>query len=161
MMSNARRGIALMTAAMLSIPIADGIAKHMTAGYPPVFVGWATYVASTLAVLPVAAARYGRRVLPDRGRIWHALRTALLVTAMTFYFMAIARIPLAAAVSAYFVGPLIAVALSAVLLGERLTWRKATSLALGFAGSLVILRPGGEVSPGIVLALASGITFAF
>ncbi len=160
-MSNSARGLALMTAAMLSIPIADGIAKHMTAGYQPVFVGWASYIASALVVLPVSASRHGRRMLPERGRIWHGLRTVFLVTAMSFYFMAIARIPLATAVSTYFVGPIIAVGLSAVLLKERLTWRKASSLALGFAGSLVILRPGAEISPGILFALASGVVYAF
>lgn len=160
-MSATTRGIALMTAAMLSIPIADGIAKHMTAGYSPLFVGWASYVASAAVVLPVAALRHRAAILPPGGRLWHGLRTLFLVTAMSFYFLAIARIPLATAVSTYFVGPVIAVALSSVLLKERLTWRKGASLALGFAGSLVILRPGGEISPGILLALAAGVTFAF
>ncbi len=160
-MSHPARGIALMTAAMLSIPIADGIAKHLTAGYQPLFLGWASYAASALIVLPVAALRHRRALLPAGGRRWHGLRTAFLVTAMSFYFLAIARIPLATAVSTYFVGPIIAVGLSAVLLGERLTWRKGISLALGFAGSLVILRPGGEISPGMLLALASGVMFGF
>lgn len=160
-MSHPARGIVLMTAAMLAIPLADGIAKHLTSGYQPLFLGWASYAASALIVLPVAGLRHRRALLPATGRLWHGLRTAFLVTAMSFYFLAIARIPLATAVSTYFVGPIIAVGLSALLLGERLTWRKAASLALGFAGSLVILRPGSEISPGMLLALASGVAFSF
>jgi drug/metabolite transporter (DMT)-like permease len=80
---------------------------------------------------------------------------------MTLYFLSIARIPLATAVSTYFVAPILAVVLSVVLLRERMTSRKALSLILGFVGSMIILRPGGSTDPGILLALASGVFFAF
>jgi drug/metabolite transporter (DMT)-like permease len=53
------------------------------------------------------------------------------------------------------------VVLSVLILKERLTSWKLVSLALGFAGSLVILRPGASVEPGILLALAAGVAFAF
>ena len=42
-----------------------------------------------------------------------------------------------------------------------MTTRKALRLALGFAGSIVVLRPGGSMDPGILLALGSGVLFAF
>ncbi len=80
---------------------------------------------------------------------------------MTFYFLSIARIPLATAASTYFAGPIIAVVLSVVVLKERMTSRKALSLTLGFVGSMVILRPGGSTDPGILLALGAGVFFAF
>ena len=60
----------------------------------------------------------------------HLLRTICLVIAMTLYFLAIARIPLATAVSAFFVGPIVAVALALVVLKERVTLRKIASLVL-------------------------------
>ena len=63
----------------------------------------------------------------------HTLRTVFLVVAMTLYFLAVARIPLATATSAYFVGPILAVVLAVVVLKEKLTTRKMLSLALGFA----------------------------
>ena len=81
--------------------------------------------------------------------------------AMTLYFLSIARIPLATAVSSFFVGPIIAVVLSVAVLKERMTPRKALSLVLGVIGSMVILRPGGSTDPGILFALGSGIFFAF
>lgn len=79
---------------------------------------------------------------------------------MTLYFLAVARIPLATAVSAYFVGPIVAVVLSVAVLKEKLTVRKVLSLALGFAGSLVILKPGGTVEPGLLMAFGAGLFFA-
>jgi drug/metabolite transporter (DMT)-like permease len=154
-------GIVLMAMAMLVIPLVDGLAKHLSLDYSPLFLGWARYAVASLIVLPFAAGVHGTRLLPAERLASHGLRTVFLVIAMTLYFLALARIPLATATATYFVGPVIAVALSVILLGERLTARKLASLGLGFAGSLVILRPGGAIEPGILLALGSGIFFAF
>lgn len=154
-------GIFLMTAAMLSVPMVDGLAKHLTATYSPLFIGWARYAVACAFVLPFAAAMHGPRLFPSRYHVPHVLRTIFLIAAMTLYYLAIVSIPLATAVSAFFVGPIIAVALSALILKERVTLRKGLSLLLGFAGAIVILRPGGSVDPGIWLAFGSGICFAF
>ena len=154
-------GIALMATAMLAIPAVDGIVKHLSAGYSPLFLSWARYLVACAAVLPAAVALHGRNILPSERLGSHALRTLFLVSSMSLYFLAIARIPLATAASSYFVAPIIAVALSALLLKERLTWPKVVSLGLGFAGSLVILKPGGGFDPGILMALGSGVLFAF
>lgn len=154
------RGIILMIVAMLTIPLVDGLAKYLTAAYSPLFLSWARYVVACAIVLPVAAVYHGTRVLPAERRVAHTLRTVFLVISMTLYFMAIARIPLATAVSAYFVGPIIAVVLSVPVLKERLTTRKVLSLVLGFVGALVILRPGATIESGLLLAFGAGLFFA-
>ncbi|HKV00013.1 MAG TPA: DMT family transporter [Vineibacter sp.] len=154
------RGIILMIVAMLTIPLVDGLAKYLTAGYSPLFLSWARYVVACTIVLPVAVAYHGVRVLPTERRVAHALRTVFLVISMTLYFLAIARIPLATAVSAYFVGPIIAVVLAVPVLKERLTARKVLSLVLGFVGALVILRPGATIAPGLLMAFGAGLFFA-
>jgi drug/metabolite transporter (DMT)-like permease len=158
--SRTARGVILMALAMLTVPIVDGIAKYLSVRYSPLYLGWARYAIASLIVVPIAAARGGGRVFPNAERTSHLLRTVFLIAAMTLYFVAISRIPLATAVSAYFVGPIIAVVLSIVMLRERMTARKAMSLALGAAGALIIVRPGGSLDPGILLALASGVCFA-
>jgi drug/metabolite transporter (DMT)-like permease len=161
MHDNPMLGIALMACAMLSIPLVDGLAKYLSGSYSPLFLAWARYAVASLIVLPVAAMLRTGSPFPKERKTSHLLRTICLVIAMTLYFLAIAQIPLATAVSAYFVGPIVAVALSLVVLKERLTLRKLLSLVVGFAGAIVILRPGGVLEPGIVLALGSGIFFAF
>ncbi len=153
-------GIALMAIAMLSIPLVDGTAKYLSTDYSPLFIAWARYAMASAVVLPVAAVRYKRDILPAERRGSHVLRTVFLVSAMTLYFLAIAVIPLATAVSAFFVGPIIAVVLAVVVLKERLTPPKVSSLILGFVGAIVILAPGTGVEPGILLALGSGLFFA-
>lgn len=159
--TRATQGVLLMTLAMLSIPFVDGLAKHLSAAYSPLFIGWARYAVASVIVVPISAALQGRFAFPTERVSSHILRTLFLVAAMTLYFLAIARIPLATAASAFFVGPIVAVVLSVVMLGERMTIGKAIALALGAAGSVVILRPGGSTDPGMLLAFASGVLFAF
>ena len=154
-------GILLMTLAMLSIPAVDGLAKYLSTDYSPLFLGWARYAVASLIVLPSALTVHGTRIFPTEQRASHLLRTVFLIVSMTLYFLAVARIPLATAISTFFVAPILAVLLSVVVLKERLTFRKLASLALGFVGSMVILQPGGSIEPGILLALAAGIAFAF
>jgi drug/metabolite transporter (DMT)-like permease len=150
----------MMILAMLSIPLVDGLAKHLSASYSPLFISWARYAVACGIVLPIAIARFGARAFPAERLGAHTLRTVFLVTAMTLYFLAVARIPLATALSAYFVCPILAVMLSVVLLKEALTLRKLMSLVLGFAGTLVILDPGGTVDPRLLMAFGSGLFFA-
>jgi drug/metabolite transporter (DMT)-like permease len=154
-------GVVLMACAMLSIPLVDGLAKYLSGSYSPLFLAWARYTTASLIVLPIAAATRAGSPFPAERRTSHLLRTVCLVIAMTLYFLAIAQIPLATAVSAYFVGPVVAVALSLLVLKERVTPRKILSLVLGFVGAIVILRPGAVMEPGVLLALGSGVFFAF
>ena len=154
-------GVVLMACAMLSIPLVDGLAKYLSGSYSPLYLAWARYAVAATIVLPIAAMMGGGSPLPKERQTSHLLRTVCLVIAMTLYFLAIAQIPLATAVSAYFVGPVVAVALSLLVLKERVTPRKILSLVLGFVGAIVILRPGAVVEPGILLAFGSGVFFAF
>lgn len=149
-----------MTLAMLSIPLVDGLAKYLSADYSPLFISWARYAVACGIVLPFAAARHGARVFPAERLVAHTLRTLFLGISTTLYFLAVARIPLATAISAFFVGPIVAVVLSVLVLKEELTVRKIVSLALGFGGALVILKPGGTVDPGLLMAFGSGLFFA-
>lgn len=148
-----------MAIAMLGVPIVDGIAKYLSASYSPLFIGWARYAVASLIVLPLAYRYHGFNIFPDEQRFAHLVRTAFLVSAMTLYFLAIARIPIALAVSAYFVGPIIAVVLSVLFLKEVLTVRKLLSLVIGFLGSLIVLRPTGTIEEGVILAFGAGLFF--
>jgi drug/metabolite transporter (DMT)-like permease len=150
-----------MAIAMLTIPIVDGLAKHLSARYSPLLLGWARYAVACLIVLPLAARAHGAHMFAIERRTWHLLRTVFLVAAMTLYFLSVARVPLTTATSAYFVGPILAAVLSVIVLKEKMTPRKTLSLISGFVGSMVILQPGSSIDAGILLALGSGVFFAF
>lgn len=154
------RGIVCMIVAMMLIPMVDATAKWLSATHSPWFLGWVRYAGASLFVLPIALRVHGTAMLPSRNLPFHGLRTLFLVIAMTLYFLAISQIPLSTAVAAYFIGPVLAVAIACSFLKEPLNWSKATSIILGFGGAIVVLNPAGAVDAGVVLALGSGAFFA-
>lgn len=157
---NVGKGIVLMSLAMFTIPLVDGLAKYLSSDYSPLFISWARYVVACMIVVPIVFAARGPRIFPKERLAAHTLRTVFLVTSMTLYFMSVAIIPLATAVSAYFVAPILAVVLSLVFLKEQLSIRKIVSLVLGFGGAIIILRPTADIEPGILLAFCAGLFFA-
>lgn len=161
-MSSQIRGIMLMAMGSAIIPLADGIAKVLSENHSALLVSSGRYFAASLLLLPIAFLRHGRSALPPRHRLKpHIVRTILMVTAMTLFYAAIVTIDLATAVSAFFVGPIVASVTAVFLLGEKMTPSKITALALGFAGAIIIARPGADMSSGVLLALASGVCFGF
>jgi len=153
-------GMGLMIAAMLLIPLVDGLAKLLSATHSPVLVSWLRYLAGAAVILPVALASRGGLQIPRHGLASQVLRTVFLVTAMTLFFIAISLVPLATALGAYFVAPIVATALAVPILGERLGPARVIAVVAGFAGVLLILRPGAALESGLLLALGSGFLFA-
>jgi drug/metabolite transporter (DMT)-like permease len=89
----------------------------------------------------------------------HVLRAAIGLTTMLLAFSALAYLPLAESTTIGFAAPLFAVALSALLLKEKVGRHRWSAVAIGFLGVLVVMRPGGTHVPPIGLALAIGAAF--
>ena len=98
----------------------------------------------------------GLRSLVTRRWRWHLLRTLLASGAMFGFFFGLSRMPLIDALTLGFTAPLIMTALSVPFLREHVGWRRWLAVIVGFAGVLMILRPGtGTLSPA-----AFGVLFA-
>lgn len=153
-------GAALMAAAMLTFPCGDAIAKHLSAQHAPLFLAWARYTAGAAFVVP-ALLLTGTGTGLARGHVpIQALRAAFAVGAVSLYYLAIARIPLADALGAYLVAPVLAALLSAAVLGEALGPRRLLAVGSGFAGALLVARPGVTMGAGMAYALGAGGCFA-
>jgi len=91
----------------------------------------------------------------------HSLRAVLLIAATFCFFFALKFLPIADALAVFFVNPLIVTALSPVILRERVGPRRWAAVAVGFVGTLIIIRPGLQaVNPGMLLALGAGTCLA-
>jgi len=85
----------------------------------------------------------------------HLGRGALGLSTMVVGFAALTYLPLAEASTLGFAAPLFAVALSALILGEPVGRHRWSAVALGFAGVMIVMRPGGGSHlPAIGLGLA-------
>lgn len=95
----------------------------------------------------------------------HVSRAAVGVTSMALTFAALLALPLAEATTIGFTTPIFATVLGALLLGEPTGWRRWSAVALGFAGVLIVVQPGGHAIPadgaafGIGAALLTSVVF--
>ena len=155
---NTLLGIGLMLMAMAILPAIDVIAKFMGQGGTPVLmIVWARLTFGALITLPFALPETGLRGLVPSRPILHGVRASLLGMATFFFFWSLHYLPIADALAIFFVQPLVVTALSPVVLGEKVGPRRWAAVAVGFIGTLIIIRPGfAEVNPGSFLALASG-----
>ena len=102
--------------------------------------------------------REGRHALDTEDLQGHVVRGLAGVSAVACYFFAIARLRLADAVLLNQSMPLFIPLVERAWLGERIPPRLWGVLALGFAGLLLILRPGtGVFEPVALVGVASAV----
>jgi drug/metabolite transporter (DMT)-like permease len=89
----------------------------------------------------------------------HAVRAVIGLSTMLLAFRSLAYLPLAESTTIGFAAPLFAVALSALVLKEKVGRHRWAAVALGFIGVLVVMRPGGTDVPAIGLGLAIAAAF--
>ena len=89
-----------------------------------------------------------------------SLRGVLNVGAMMCFFTALAIAPLAQVTALGFTAPIFATILAVPFLGETVRLRRWTAIAIGFVGTVVILRPGfAEIQLGALLVLFSSVVW--
>jgi drug/metabolite transporter (DMT)-like permease len=155
------RGSLYMVAAMAGFAVEDMFLKSAATEVP---VGQILILFGGLGMLAFTtlARRRGDRVLHPAILTRPILaRASFEVAGRLFYTLAIALAPLSSASAILQATPLVVVAGAALVFGERVGWRRGSAIAAGFAGVLVILRPGLEAfTPLSLLAVAGMLGFA-
>lgn len=92
----------------------------------------------------------------------HVWRAGIGLLSMYVSFRAVALLPLAEATTIGFAAPLFAIALSALVLHEKVGPRRWTAVIVGFAGVMIVADPGHETLPaaGLAFAVAGAIGVA-
>ncbi|SAK56298.1 EamA-like transporter family protein [Caballeronia fortuita] len=140
--------IGFILASMLCFAIVDTLAKAVALHYP---ANELTFFRMLFGLVPaIAACCVGERSLMDRmkrldfrGQTWRALT---LLGASGFFFAGLPYIPLGEAVAIAYSETLLVVVLAPFMLKDRLTTRSAVAALAGFAGVLLVVRPGGGES---------------
>ena len=154
-------GGALMVVAMTIMPFNDALAKHLSAFYPALFIVWARFASHFLILLPIVWLRHGPAALWPRQSVLQILRGLVQVLSVVFFFTAITTIPLADAMALLLTAPILVTAFSPFILGEHVGSRRWAAVFAGFAGALILIRPGsGGLDTGSVLALCAGVCHA-
>jgi drug/metabolite transporter (DMT)-like permease len=155
------RGILFISLSVLLFSCMDALIKWLATDYP---LGQLIFFRNCFAFLPLAPFLYragGVATLRTSRLGGHMVRGLAGLAAMACTFLAFALLPLADAVALTLSGPLFLTALSVPLLGERVGVRRWSAVVVGFAGVLVMTRPGaGVFEPAALLAIAGAVLYA-
>jgi drug/metabolite transporter (DMT)-like permease len=150
----------LVTGAALMFALVGVFVKLAAADLPNTVVVFFRNSFGLLALLPWMC-RGGREALRTRHPGLHLLRMVLGLSAMYCYFFALSCLPLAEALLLNFTAPLFIPFVAYLWLRERVSPRLRTALAIGFAGVVLVLRPGLTVfGAGLWVGLLSGMLAA-
>jgi drug/metabolite transporter (DMT)-like permease len=134
-------GILLMLTGISLFAFNDALGKWLVASYS---VGQLLLIRSATALILLAPLIWKSGLAPfakaPRRGIQLA-RVALSSVEVAMFFLAVAYLPLADVMTFYLAGPIYVTALSALLLGEAVGWRRWTAVLVGFVGVLIALRP--------------------
>jgi drug/metabolite transporter (DMT)-like permease len=158
------RGILLVVVSYLILTIGDTAAKWAIIGST---VAWAMLWRGMFGAVAVAAFTVTAQGTGGLGRFrpvrWKtvALRSGMSSFTTIAWYLSWQHMQLADTYALGFTAPLIMTVLAVPLLGERIRWRRMVSTLIGFAGVLVMLRPGGiPFSPTVLLLMAGIVAMA-
>ncbi len=154
------RGAFWMVAACACFATMTAVVRHATADLHPFQVAFLRSLFGLMFMLPWVW-QTGRAALHTQRFRLHLTRSFLTLVGTFAWFTAISLVPLAEVTALSFTAPLFATIGAALFLGERVRARRWTATLVGFAGAMILLRPGAEaLTPGAFVALGASATMA-
>lgn len=159
--ANRLTGIALVSLTYLLFTVLDGSAKWLVGSLPLIVVVWLRFLTHALIAGVVLFPLRGLSLVRTRHLRWHAARSVMFIAMTGLNFWSLQYLQLAVTSSIFFIVPILIALMAAPLLGERLDAGRWAAILAGFAGMLVIVRPGGaEFHPAMLLALGNTVLYA-
>ena len=153
-------GILFLIAGIAVFAVQDLILKRLSGTYP---LHQAMVFRSLTAVpflLILVKLNGGLATLVTPGLARMIGRGFVMFAAYTSYYLALAALPLATTVALYFAAPLFITLLSVLILNEKVGPLRWLAVATGFAGVIVMVRPGSDLFDWAApLAIISGLTY--
>ncbi len=159
-MGQGTKGLLWVLMAGLTFVIFIVIVRLVGSNLHPVQAAFIRYALGIVVLAPLFA-RSGIGLLRTRHPGRHALRGCVHAVGVMLWFFAVSKLPIAEATALSFTAPIFVAIGAVVFLGERITRARIVSVVLGFAGVLIILRPGfADVGLGAVAMLLAAPMFA-
>lgn len=152
-------GILFICASGLLFPVMGGAAKFLGGEYSSLQVSWARAFGHIVFMLAAFLPRHGVGLLRTRRLGVQLLRSLLLFLSNVCFFFAITFIPIAQAAAISLMAPLVVALLAWPMLGERTTPARLAALAVGFAGVVIVIRPGSALFHWASLFVLANATF--
>ena len=140
-----RRALTLFLIAGVCLSSLDATAKYLVRDHALFLVVWARYAGQMLVVTPFAWQRAGPGFWRARHPVLQLVRSLFLLMATICFFGGLRYLPLAEGSAITFLAPIFVVILSGPLLGEQPTQARWIASVAGFAGILILVRPGSAI----------------
>jgi drug/metabolite transporter (DMT)-like permease len=151
----------LVVAAVGLFAVMDAMSKVLAETQSVVQIVWARYAFAVPVVLGTTPRAAWSNLFQVSSPLLQAIRGLMPALASFAVVAGLAFLPLAEVTALTFASPLLVVALSVPLLGERTTLHDWLGVVLGFAGILIIVRPGSDAFAwAALLPLACAACFA-
>lgn len=137
-------GILWMTLAMLVLVVNDTISKYLVQSLPAIEVVCGRYTVHVLLLVLLFGRRLPRAMVTQRHGL-HVLRACAVLLSAWLVVVALDTVPLADVIAVLFLSPIFIALLSVPLLGESVGLRRWLGVIVGFAGALLVIRPGSDV----------------
>lgn len=141
---SALAGIALVVAAVACFAALDTTAQFVSASVPLLMALWFRYAFQAIATTAVVLPLRGWSVLRTAHPKFQCLRGVLLLTSSLLAFLSLKYMPVAEFTAIGAIVPLVITLLAATALGEKVSALRWSLVLGGFAGTVIIIRPGGE-----------------
>jgi drug/metabolite transporter (DMT)-like permease len=141
------KGMGIMAACMVVLPIMDAIAKYMAVSMhmSPGQVTFYRFFFQLVATLPLLLFLSPAALLKAKRPWMNLLRGVLHAAASFMFFAAVKYMPLADVFAIYFVEPFILTLMCAVFLGERVGAARWGAIVVGFIGAMIVIQPSFEI----------------
>jgi len=160
-LSDTIRGVTFLCAGLFVFSFQDVIIKLLSTSFPVHEIVFIRGLIAAPLIFLYVHFDSGFGTLSTKRPWLHALRAVTMFGSYMAYYLALSAVPLTTAVSLFFTAPLMITALSIPMLGERVGWRRALGVLVGFSGVLIILRPGlNSIEPAGLLAIVSALAYA-
>lgn len=154
--SRVARGFFLAVVAGLFFNFLNGSVKELAGEMPPLFVAWGRWLAGVALIAPYLMWRVGLAGMGTQDMKLHCFRGLFHTSGYGLWYEAVVWLPLATMAALSFTGPIFVTVGAVIFLRETVHWRRWLGVAVGFAGMLVIVRPGiVEPNPGILMMLVA------
>ena len=158
---NRQIGIALVTATTLLFAVLDTSAKWLVQTVPVLQVVWLRFVFHTLLTTAIFMPSMGRDLFIIKNPRLQLLRGVMLALMTGLNFFALQYLQLAETGAVQFSVPILIALISAFVLHEKLDAKKWLAICVGFAGVLIIIRPGSHAfHPAILLSIMNAMLYA-
>ena len=150
-----------MCVACALFPVQNAVVKLLTGIYPFQEVVWVRLATHLVLMCAIFLPRRGLALLRTRAPLQQAVCSAGLLGATFFFFSAAKSVGVTEAIAISFISPLVVTFLAWPILGERITVVRLASVVIGFAGVLIVIRPGSSVFQwASLLIVASAVSYA-